>query len=202
MSGCVAVINAGSSSIKFALYDADKELELLFRGQIESIGRNASLKVVNERRDTVMERSWSDGALDHRGGRGRNPSHRAEAGERQGDPGGRPPGRAWRRGICRADAHRPACDASPREAGAAGAAAPAAQSRGDPDHLARRCRACRRSPASTRPSTAASRRLPSRSRCRDNCPMQVCGATAFMGCPMSTLRPGFACSIRRWRRAG
>ena len=67
MSGCVAVINAGSSSIKFALYDADKDLELLFRGQIESIGRKASLKVVNERRDTVMERSWSDGALDHRG---------------------------------------------------------------------------------------------------------------------------------------
>ena len=67
MSGCVAVINAGSSSIKFALYDADKDLELLFRGQIESIGRNASLKVVNERRDTVMERNWSDGALDHRG---------------------------------------------------------------------------------------------------------------------------------------
>ena len=67
MSGCVAVINAGSSSIKFALYDADKDLELLFRGQIESIGRDASLKVVNERRDTVMERNWSDGALDHRG---------------------------------------------------------------------------------------------------------------------------------------
>ena len=67
MSGCVAVINAGSSSIKFALYDADKDLEMLFRGQIESIGRNASLKVVNERRDTVMQRSWSDGALDHRG---------------------------------------------------------------------------------------------------------------------------------------
>src|SRR4051794_15588798 len=67
MVGCVAVINAGSSSIKFALYDADRNLELLFRGQIESIGRNASLRVVNQRRDTVMERNWSDGSLDHRG---------------------------------------------------------------------------------------------------------------------------------------
>lgn len=67
MSGSLAVINAGSSSIKFALYDADKDLELLFRGQIESIGRKASLKVVNERGDTVLERSWTDGALDHRG---------------------------------------------------------------------------------------------------------------------------------------
>jgi acetate kinase len=33
----IAVINAGSSSIKFALFCADNE-ELLFRGQIESIG--------------------------------------------------------------------------------------------------------------------------------------------------------------------
>jgi len=67
VSGCVAVINAGSSSIKFALYDADKELDLLFRGQIESIGRKASLRVLNARRDTVIERGWNDGALDHRG---------------------------------------------------------------------------------------------------------------------------------------
>jgi acetate kinase len=67
MHGCVAVINAGSSSIKFALYDADNDLALLFRGQIESIGRDASLKVVNQRGDTVMERSWASGALDHRG---------------------------------------------------------------------------------------------------------------------------------------
>lgn len=66
MSECVAVINAGSSSIKFALYEAATELDLLFRGQIERIGREAALKVVDSRREAVLERAWPRGALDHR----------------------------------------------------------------------------------------------------------------------------------------
>ena len=135
MSGCVAVINAGSSSIKFALYDADKDLELLFRGQIESIGRNASLKVVNERRDTVMERNWSDGALDHRGAVEEilRVGPKLVSGKAIQAVGHR----VVHGGVEFAAPTRidPSCDASAREAGAAGAAAPAAQSRGDPDHL-------------------------------------------------------------------
>ena len=38
VSQCIAVINGGSSSIKFALYDAAKEETCLFRGQIDAIG--------------------------------------------------------------------------------------------------------------------------------------------------------------------
>ena len=37
MSGCIAVINAGSSSVKFALYEASGEAKVLFRGQVEGI---------------------------------------------------------------------------------------------------------------------------------------------------------------------
>jgi hypothetical protein len=33
MSGCIAVINAGSSSVEFALYDGRDELSLLFEGR-------------------------------------------------------------------------------------------------------------------------------------------------------------------------
>ena len=33
--GCIAVLNAGSSSIKFALYEAGHDGALLFRGQVE-----------------------------------------------------------------------------------------------------------------------------------------------------------------------
>jgi acetate kinase len=65
MSACVAVLNAGSSSIKFALYRAD-DLGLLFRGQIERIGAKPRLKVVNDSHQTVVEREWPDSALDHR----------------------------------------------------------------------------------------------------------------------------------------
>ena len=66
MSACVAVLNAGSSSIKFALYRADQELGLLFRGQIQGIGAEARLKVLDDRQRIVAERTWADNALDHR----------------------------------------------------------------------------------------------------------------------------------------
>src|SRR4051812_13521750 len=66
MSGCVAVLNAGSSSIKFAIYRADPALDLMFRGQIERIGSKPHLKVVDAARNTVVEEGWEDNALDHR----------------------------------------------------------------------------------------------------------------------------------------
>jgi len=65
MKGSVAVINAGSSSIKFALYDAGADLALLYRGQIEKIGTAPHLKVVNGRDETLLERNWMKGDLDH-----------------------------------------------------------------------------------------------------------------------------------------
>ena len=65
--GCVAVLNAGSSSIKFGLYEAGTDGPLLFRGQIERIGSAAHLKAVSAVGEPVAEQDWSKGALDHHG---------------------------------------------------------------------------------------------------------------------------------------
>src|SRR5258705_5198973 len=67
MSECVAVINAGSSSIKFALYEAGLSQAMLFRGQIAQIGVSPRLHVVNAKSEHVAERRWpSEDGLDHR----------------------------------------------------------------------------------------------------------------------------------------
>ncbi len=63
--GCIAVLNAGSSSIKFALYEAHPEGDLLFRGQIEKLGLAPHLIVRDAAGRTVAERHWPDGGLDH-----------------------------------------------------------------------------------------------------------------------------------------
>ncbi|MBN9086551.1 MAG: acetate/propionate family kinase [Reyranella sp.] len=65
MSGCVAVLNAGSSSIKFAIYRADG-LDLMFRGQIERIGSKPRLRVFDAAHKPVVEREWAGNDLDHR----------------------------------------------------------------------------------------------------------------------------------------
>ena len=64
-SSAIAVVNAGSSSIKFGLYDSADEA-LLFRGQIEGIGLKPTLKVADGAGATVSMREWPDRALDHR----------------------------------------------------------------------------------------------------------------------------------------
>ena len=65
MTGCIAVLNAGSSSIKFALYEAGHDGALLFRGQIENVGLAPHLKAVDAAGAVVAERRWTSGALDH-----------------------------------------------------------------------------------------------------------------------------------------
>ena len=65
MSGCIAVINAGSSSVKFALYDADADANMRFRGQVEGIGVAPHLKISNGDGDGVTERSWPAEGFDH-----------------------------------------------------------------------------------------------------------------------------------------
>ena len=67
MPDCIAVINAGSSSIKFALYAAHDEA-LLFRGQIESIGISPRLKARDAAGTTVAEQSWPPAGFDHGAG--------------------------------------------------------------------------------------------------------------------------------------
>jgi acetate kinase len=73
MSEAIAVLNAGSSSIKFSLFlIRDNQVELLVRGQIEGI-YNAPHFVAKDRDGSVLaEKSWPggtklghDGALDH-----------------------------------------------------------------------------------------------------------------------------------------
>ncbi len=65
MQGCLGVLNAGSSSIKFAIYDPGTDLPLRFRGQIEAIGIGPHLKVTDALGRTVAERSWPAADLDH-----------------------------------------------------------------------------------------------------------------------------------------
>jgi len=65
--GCVAVLNAGSSSIKFALYEAGRDGALMYRGQVENIGLSAHLKATDASGTVVAERGWTEGALDHHG---------------------------------------------------------------------------------------------------------------------------------------
>src|SRR5262245_6595420 len=65
-SGCIAVINAGSSSIKFALYEAALPQHMLFRGQVEQIGVSPHLHVANAQGESVADRRWPSEDLDHR----------------------------------------------------------------------------------------------------------------------------------------
>lgn len=66
MNGSIAVINAGSSSIKFALYKAGQDEEILFRGQVEQIGISPRMSVTNAEGQRITEQSWTAEALDHR----------------------------------------------------------------------------------------------------------------------------------------
>ena len=47
MADCIAVINAGSSSIKFAIYEATPENTLVFKGAFEGVGVDPRLKIVD-----------------------------------------------------------------------------------------------------------------------------------------------------------
>jgi acetate kinase len=62
--GALAVVNAGSSSIKFALYDSGPELQPLYSGRIEGIGVAPRLHVKDAQGAAVMEREWSPSELD------------------------------------------------------------------------------------------------------------------------------------------
>jgi len=64
MAERIAVINAGSSSIKFALFEGEDE-QLLFRGQIENIGVAPKLTAEDPEGKTVVENEWQASDLDH-----------------------------------------------------------------------------------------------------------------------------------------
>lgn len=62
----IAVMNAGSSSIKFALFDHDEAQSLLFRGQVENIGVAPRLGVEGPDGKKVAEHEWGARELDHK----------------------------------------------------------------------------------------------------------------------------------------
>jgi acetate kinase len=59
------VLNAGSSSIKFAVFQADAAGALLFRGLVEKIGVAPRLDVMDAAGRHIEEQSWSDSTFDH-----------------------------------------------------------------------------------------------------------------------------------------
>jgi acetate kinase len=65
MSGFIAVINAGSSSIKFAMYEEADDPEILFRGQIAGIGIGPHLKVTDSQGRVLAESTWPAAGFDH-----------------------------------------------------------------------------------------------------------------------------------------
>jgi acetate kinase len=66
VADCIAVLNAGSSSIKFALYQHGQDQHLLFGGQVEQIGVAPKLTVKDSDGEKVLENSWGPDDLDHR----------------------------------------------------------------------------------------------------------------------------------------
>ncbi len=65
-SACIGVINAGSSSIKFALYEAGPSETVIFRGQLEQIGVAPFLAVRDAEGASLAEWSWPAEGFDHR----------------------------------------------------------------------------------------------------------------------------------------
>ncbi len=61
---CIAVLNAGSSSIKFALHDTRDEA-LIIRGQIESIGLAPHMQVSDAGGAIIAEQRWPAAGFDH-----------------------------------------------------------------------------------------------------------------------------------------
>jgi acetate kinase len=61
----IAVINAGSSSIKFAVFQSASTLELLLRGQIEGIGTKPRAKLLDPSGKLLVEESFEDKGFDH-----------------------------------------------------------------------------------------------------------------------------------------
>jgi acetate kinase len=64
MPGCIAVINAGSSSVKFAIY-APADAVALYRGQVEGIGTAPHLRIVDAKAKVVADQTWDSDQFDH-----------------------------------------------------------------------------------------------------------------------------------------
>jgi len=63
--GCIAVLNAGSSSIKFAMYEPGADGPLLLRGQVERIGQRPRLEARDAAGKVLVEHDLADAKADH-----------------------------------------------------------------------------------------------------------------------------------------
>src|SRR3954451_11058592 len=64
LGDCIAVLNSGSSSIKFAIYPGGNTSPRL-RGQVGAIGVKPELKIRDAAGETVLERSWPADSFGH-----------------------------------------------------------------------------------------------------------------------------------------
>ncbi len=65
MTKCIAVINAGSSSVKFAVYGATSEAPISLRGQIDGIGVAPRLKIADAQGNVIGSDAWPAKGFDH-----------------------------------------------------------------------------------------------------------------------------------------
>lgn len=64
MSACIAVLNAGSSSVKFAVYEASPG-KPLFKGRLEGIGVSPQLQLSDAGGELLEEQTWEAAGFDH-----------------------------------------------------------------------------------------------------------------------------------------
>jgi acetate kinase len=62
---CIIVVNAGSSSIKFAIHAAEPPFDVRWRGLIEGIGTGPHLRLRDAAGATRLERRWAGEGFDH-----------------------------------------------------------------------------------------------------------------------------------------
>jgi acetate kinase len=62
MVEAILTVNAGSSSIKFALFDDDAALNRIAKGAVEGIGTAPHLHIKNAAGETIFEKYWDHGA--------------------------------------------------------------------------------------------------------------------------------------------
>lgn len=65
MAQCIAVVNAGSSSVKFGFYDSEGDETLLLRGAVEQIGVSPTLSASDGEGNDLVERSWPSEGFGH-----------------------------------------------------------------------------------------------------------------------------------------
>ena len=65
MAECIAVVNAGSSSMKFGIYDIEGDEPLLLRGQVEQIGVSPTLTASDDNGNDLASRSFPADGFGH-----------------------------------------------------------------------------------------------------------------------------------------